>query len=111
MVFWASFWPEFAATLLSIVIGIPVGLWVERRIESRRAENAPPAGERTCTAPEIGPNKQDTTQAVVVPIQGPTSLVFRTQLDVLATWESGNSSWQTTAWSWAPDWEVAFLFT
>ena len=29
MAFWASFWPEFAATMLGIVTGIPVGLWIE----------------------------------------------------------------------------------
>ena len=44
--FWEAFWPNLASTVLGIVIGLPVALWLNRRgtqeadVQRRRAERA-----------------------------------------------------------------------
>ena len=36
MDFWLSFASNSLATILGLIVGIPVGFWVERRLEKRR---------------------------------------------------------------------------
>ena len=36
--FFTSFWPNFTATMIAVVVGIPAGLWLNRRAEESAAE-------------------------------------------------------------------------
>jgi hypothetical protein len=46
MTVWDNFWPGLASTVASIVLGIPVAMWLERLIESRSERKAVDAADQ-----------------------------------------------------------------
>lgn len=62
--FWSNFWPNLVATLVSVGLGIPGGLWVDRKVRARdESDKAKEAKERarkilSILLAEIKHNKQ-----------------------------------------------------
>ncbi|MBI4729001.1 MAG: hypothetical protein HY775_05805 [Acidobacteria bacterium] len=61
--FWSDFWPNFAATIVGVAAGIPIGFWLNRHAERSAAERRRKE-IRAAEARRVSEEKQRTREAL-----------------------------------------------